>query len=130
MRKKFLNEGDELNCCVDDVLQLMRDNALSSAKGRKTMSRFRQLLDTRGNDDGSILLPQYWALYFRSINDERKALTFLIREIQLIERLFEIEGPMASVHFDLNRELAVAIEICTRLECRDLRDWLAGKLKN
>jgi hypothetical protein len=130
MRKKFLNDGDELNCCVDDVLQLICDKALSSAKGRKKMSRFRQLLDARGDDDGSILLPQYWAIYFRAINDERKALTFLIREIQLIERLFEIDGPMASVHFDLSSELAIAIEICTRMECTDLRDWLAGKLKN
>lgn len=132
--RKFRNVSDELNYCSDDVIELMRNNLISSAKGRRKVSRFKQLLDSKGDDDGSILVPRYWALYYRCINDERKALPYLIREIQLLERLFEISGPLDGQfdpinHDFMNREIKIAAAICKRLQCTDLREWLTGKIK-
>lgn len=71
-----------------------------SAAAARDLERFHNLLTAAGHDDGSILLQEHWALYFRASGDTRSAIPFLEREIELVKALIALGGPTESVGYD------------------------------
>ena len=96
-RTKFLNPGDELNH-LNDVLRYLLSNGQSrSAEAAPTLRRFGELLAERGLDDGSIVLQEHWALLYEVLEDYPRAIRHRTRQAEIVERLFEIGGPVPPI---------------------------------
>src|SRR3954467_12228878 len=97
-RKYFLNPGDERNYLSDMLHCFVADGTIGSLEGAAHLSRFETLFRAKGRNDGSILLQQHWAQFFEIRGEIRRAARHREREIELIERLFAIGGPIESMN--------------------------------
>jgi hypothetical protein len=104
-RIDFLNAGDELNYLSDFVRYFASKGASNSAEAAPFLQRFSDLLQQSGSDDGSILLQDHWALLHEIKGDIPKAIEHREREVELIERLFAIGGPIGSVDYSFLAEV-------------------------
>lgn len=93
----FLGPTDELNYWYDLIRYYERTAELSSVEAKNCLRRFEQLLADAGMDDGTILIQKYWAVLHEARGNLSAAVPYREREIELIERLFEIGGPVRAV---------------------------------
>ena len=103
-RAGFLGPADELNYLNDLVLWLNANRGLDRNTGRRALVRYRVLLDAAGLDDGSILLQEHWATYYEVTSAFTHAAAHRDRQVELVESLFRIGGPIAPIdHAYLDR---------------------------
>src|SRR5687768_4318827 len=114
MRRTFLNAGDERNYLADVIKFLAATARLRERAAAGYLRRLEASLKAEGPDDGSILLQEYWALLYEARGDVARAIPHREREVELIERLFEIGGPVESMvagysidHAFLAREMRI-----------------------
>ena len=96
-RHDFLSSGDELNYLNDVVRYLAAQGDVE--KVAPCLNRMHELLRPMGTDDGSIMLQDHWAVLHEIRGDFVQAVPHRQREVELIEKLFEIDGPIAPVDF-------------------------------
>ena len=106
-RKKYLNEADELNCLADTL-------SMDSHYTPDTLSRFHALLQARGEDDGSILLQEHWALYYAVIGNNIFSIKHYERAIELVHRLLTIGGPVGDINEEYVDGLKTKIDLLSR----------------
>jgi hypothetical protein len=97
-RRLFLGPGDELNHVSDMLHYFIAAESIEGRTAARYVRRFEELLRAIGRDDGSILTQQYWAQLYEIRGDVRRAARHREREIELVERLFAIGGPVESVN--------------------------------
>jgi hypothetical protein len=93
----FLNAYIELNHWHDVIARHIRKGL---ACHEHVLSRFEELLNQRGRDDGSIMLQEYWALWFEYRGAFQDAVWHRRRQIELIEQLFALGGPIDPVNHE------------------------------
>ena len=97
-RRSFLNPIDERNHVSDVLIYFVATNSMKSRTAARYVRRFEELLRARGRDNGSILLQQHWAQLYEILGDLRRAARHREREVDLVERLFAIDGPVESMN--------------------------------
>ena len=114
MRRTFLNAGDERNYLADVIKYFAATARLRGRVAAGYLRRLEASLKAEGPDDGSILLQEYWARLYDARGDVAGAIPHREREIELIELLFEIGGPVESMvagysvdHAFLAREMRI-----------------------
>jgi hypothetical protein len=95
---EFLGLGDKRNYFSDLVRYYDREGALASQESTAALCTFHELLEQCGKDDGSIMLQDHWSQYYEAVGEAQLAIIHREREIELIEKLFLIEGPVASMN--------------------------------
>lgn len=98
VRSDFLNVADELNYLSDMIRYFVCKENSDSKEAATFLQRFGELLKRSGSDDGSIILQDHWALYQETLGDIPNAIRCREREIELIERLFAIGGPVDPIN--------------------------------
>ena len=99
-RKNFLGVGDELNYLNDWIRHCLRAKSAPSPGIDEYLGRFGAILAEIGPDDGSIVLHDHWALYHEARGCTSLAIRHREREIEKIDRLFAIGGPVGPVNAD------------------------------
>ena len=102
-RTEFRSAADELNH-ISDLIQYASDHA--EPLDERVVTRFGAILKSCGDDDGSIALQEHWANFHEVNGDFEKASFHRMRQIQLVEELFHIGGPIGPVN---NEYLASAL---------------------
>lgn len=97
IQTRFLGLGDEMNHLNDWVLWLRVHGGFHHTAGRQMLERHRSLLDAAGLDDGSIMLQEHWAGYCEAVGNHARAATHRDRQVELIEALFRIGGPIPPI---------------------------------
>jgi hypothetical protein len=92
-----MNPRDERNYLADVVKYLFASGKLRDRTAAGHIARLGASLTSAGRDDGSILLQEYWALLYEARGNIARAIPHREREIELIDQLFEIGGPIESV---------------------------------
>jgi tetratricopeptide (TPR) repeat protein len=96
MGNVWMSPGTERND-LSDSIALAIDDAVQPLVLARLLERFHQLLTAAGTDDGSILLQEHWAQYYEAMGDFAQAARHREREIELVEELLSIGGPVGSV---------------------------------
>ena len=97
-RDIFLNEYDELNYLNDMICFYKKHNIETSIKLKLALKRFSQILSKVGLDDGSIMLQDHWVLLHESEGRFMQAIEHREREVERIEQLFSIGGPVGPIN--------------------------------
>ena len=98
-RTHFHSTPDELNYLSEIAWYFASTASSQSSEAISCMKRFSELLESSGVDDGSIMLQDHWALFHEMRADIPAAIRHREREIELIERLFEIGGPVDPINY-------------------------------
>jgi hypothetical protein len=100
VRHSFVNEADELNY-LNDMISFLSQNRMESASNLESLvHRFHELLARAGSDDGSIVLQDHWALLHEVKGRMAQAIPHRECEVERIERLFSIGGPIGPVNLE------------------------------
>lgn len=79
-------------CLLNDLADIIRQTDDTCTKRRPAIELFGELLKDRGEDDGSIVLQQYWALFFDVSGKYSLAIKHRKRVIELVHELVEVAG--------------------------------------
>ena len=93
-RSEFPNIGQELHH-ISDVIQAGK--AKKEPLDEDLVARFELLLQACGLDDGSIMLQEFWATLHEIKGDFEKAIFHRKRQVQLVEQLFAMGGPVGPI---------------------------------
>jgi hypothetical protein len=112
LRTNFLGRADELNYLSDLVRCLARETDDDINERSLTLARFEELLGESGVDDGSIILQDHWALFYEAQGDLGNAAQARAREIELIDNLFSIGGPVGPITSEYLRAAIKSLIAC------------------
>jgi hypothetical protein len=102
-RNVFLGAADELNYLSDVIKYFSLEEGVGSEEAQEALGRFEKLLKESGVDNGSIILQDHWALLYEVRADLRAAVTHRKREIELIDELMAIGGPVDPINHEFLR---------------------------
>lgn len=89
-RRHFLSDGDERNYLSDVIHYHLSHQSIDSPDGADSLHRLKESLEQAGDDDGSVMLQDHWALLYEARGEFGKAAERRLRELQLIDRAIEI----------------------------------------
>ena len=95
----------ELNNLNDVIRHHIASGTIDSADAEEALHCFGTSLVENGLDDGSIMLQDHWALLHEARGDLPRAISHSEREIELVESLFAIDGPVGRIDFTFLRTL-------------------------
>ena len=104
LRHSFLGPADELNYLSDWIRYFDLHKQMEHPNKAIVLRRFEGLLRDSGIDDGSIMLQDHWALFHEVQGDAQKAILHRKREIELIQELFAIQGPVGPINSEYLRQ--------------------------
>jgi hypothetical protein len=104
-RHDFLSDEDELNYLSDMIRFYLQTGRKPTRPVESLLHRFHDILACVGLDNGSIMLQDHWALLHEAEGRVAQAIEHREREIELIERLFAIGGPVG----DLNEQFLTEV---------------------
>ena len=96
----FVNAADERNHLHDLIAFLIEAGLESSEECDRAIRRFHSSLSEEVQNDGSIVLQEHRAFYFRCTNQWNLAARHGELEIELLLRLFAIGGAVDSINCD------------------------------
>jgi hypothetical protein len=96
-RQTFRSEAAELNYLNDVIQSVSSRGEISSSELKILLRRFHELLVPSGLDDGSIMLQDHWAVFHEASSNFGSAIGHRVREVELIHKLFAIDGPVGPV---------------------------------
>jgi hypothetical protein len=94
----FLNDADELNYLSDKIQSHSKTEHECPAEMGLVLCCFHEILARVGLDDGSIILQDHWALLHEVEGRTKQAIEHREREIERIEHLFSIGGPVGPIN--------------------------------
>ena len=116
VRYDFLNNHDELNHLSDMIHFYIQGGHTPPMPAESLLRRFHDLLTRVGLDNGSIVLQDHWALLHEVEGRKAQAIAHREREIELIERLFAIGGPVG----DINDQFLTEVLNALHQDCLDV----------
>jgi hypothetical protein len=129
-RSEFLGPPDELNYLSDMVTYFSSIGQIGSPEATALLARFAGLLEQSGLDDRSIVLQEHWALLHEVRGDMAQAIRHRERQIELIERLFAIGGPVGSVNYTfLRATMQKLVDNCRRHGQHERADELTRRIQ-
>ena len=127
-RHDFLGSGDELNYLNGVVRYLAAQG--DEEKVSPCLIRMHELLRPMGTDDGSIMLQDHWAVMYEIRGDFLQAIPHREREIEYIEKLFAIDGPVPQVDYGfLIQTMDALANDCLQIGAQDKEQELRQKIQ-
>jgi hypothetical protein len=105
IRYQFLGEADELNYLSDMIRFALQAGGKWLSQLDNYLARYREVLMRCGTDDGSIILQDHWALLCEVEGNSKQAIEHRVREVELIDRLFSIGGPVGPISHEFLRSV-------------------------
>jgi len=113
-RRMFVSEADERNYLSDMIRARLRGRHKPWIES--LLGRFHELLARAGLDDRSIVLQEHWAVLHEAEGRIAQAIEHREREVELIETLFSLGGPIGPInHRFLKETLRTLRQNCLRV---------------